>query len=177
MSTIFCTKTLKTFLGKSAIQGTAEPGVSFYGDWNAHLFNIKDEKNIMFVNNRSYYNVILRNIKKADVPRLSSMFIDRLSEQLIFDKVIEPDDVLIAVQRYTPVIFHGTNNDKRAIGTMNDLIYNFRFSHLYPGWVAKSLVEMNHLMNEHLVRARGGKIGDYWVPIEKMKSVFHEPVI
>jgi hypothetical protein len=77
----------------------------------------------MLVNNKSYYSVILADIKKADFNNFDTLFFNRLTEQLSYDKVIDPSEILLVVQKYSPLIFEKTNNDKKTIGTINEFIF------------------------------------------------------
>jgi hypothetical protein len=169
--TIYCTKALEKFFGAQNIRIVEDHPANPLGDWNAHLFNIKHQKNIILVNNKSYYAVLILEIKKPMIKDFSTIFIQRLTEQLMFDKVISPDEVLLTVQKTVPVTLAGTNNDKRTIGTMNEFIYQYRFSHLYPSWENRDIKEKNAILNDHLVRSREGKSRNYWRPVERMKEI------
>ncbi len=171
MATIYCTKTLEKFFGAQKIHSAIDHPENPLGDWNAHLFNIKHQKNIILVNNKSYYAVLIMDIKKSMIKDFATRFIQRVTEQLVFDKVISPDEVLLFVQKIVPLTLTWTNNDKRTIGTMNEFIYQYRFSHLYPSWEVRDLKEKNAVLNDHLVRSREGKRRDYFKPVERMKMI------
>lgn len=127
----------------------------------------------MLVNNKSYYAVILPDIKKVDFTNFSTLFFNRLTSQLVHDKVIEPSDVLLTIQKYTPLFFARTNNDKKAFGTINDFIYNYELSQTHPNWFDKSISEINNSINNSLTGAGRPKKGDYGRPIEDMRTLLN----
>jgi len=172
MTKIFCSNKLKDFLGQKYFT-TSDDSLNIYGDWNAHLFYFDRRKNIILVNNKSYYAVILADIKKADFTNFSTLFFNRLTSQLVHDKVIDPSDVLLTIQKYTPLIFTRTNNDKKAIGTINDFVSNFDYSHNHPNWFDKSIIEINASINDSLTGAGRPKQGDYGRPTEDMRTLLN----
>ncbi len=169
MATIFCSNKLKDFLGQKYFGTPDEPAVNGFGDWNAHLFYFDRRKNLILVNNKSYYAVILEDIKKADFTGFSSLFFDRLTEQLLHDRVIDPSEGLLTIHKYTPLFFSRTNNDKKTIGTINEFIFHYQVSRDHPYWFNKSLLEINSNINNSLTGAGRTKNRDYGRPTEDMR--------
>lgn len=172
MTKIFCSNKLKDFLGQKYFIPT-EASSNFYGDWNAHLFYFDRRKNVILVNNKSFYAVILADIKKADFDNFSTLFFNRLTSQLLHDKVIEPSDMLLTIQKYTPFLFTRTNNDKKTIGTINEFVFHFELCKHHPNWFDKSLLEINHSINGSLTGAGRTKRFDYGRPIEDMRTLLN----
>ena len=172
MTKIFCSHKLKDFLGPKYFK-LVDESENIYGDWNAHLFYFDRRKNIILVNNKSYYAVILADIKKADFTNFSTLFFNRLTEQLLLDKVIEPADLLLTVQKYTPLDFTRTNNDKKTIGTINEFVLHYQSNLQTPYWFDKSLNEINSAINNSLTGAARTKKHDYGQPIEDMRALLN----
>ena len=175
MTTIFCSNKLKDFLGKDFfISADNKPG-NIYGDWNAHLFTIARHRYLILINNKAYYSVIFENIKKADFKDFNTLFLQRLTEQLIFDKAIHPHNIHLLIQKYSSPTFSKTNNDKKSIGTMNDFIYNYRWANEDELSANRSLLERNHSINNTLTGAGRNEKRDYGCPIEDMQSLLKMP--
>jgi hypothetical protein len=171
MTTIFCSNKLNGFLGKDYFISTNNKPGNVYGDWNAHLFTIARHRYLILVNNKAYYSVIFENIKKADFKEFSALFRKRLTEQLIFDEVIEPSESDLLTPIGSSLMFSKTNNDKKTIGTMNDFIFNYRWAYEDPLWAQRSMLEKNHTINNTLTGAGRNEIRDYGCPIEDMQAL------
>ncbi|TVR77747.1 MAG: hypothetical protein EA412_10340 [Chitinophagaceae bacterium] len=145
-----------------------------WGDWNAHLFFLNRRKNLIFVNNKSYYCLIIQDIKKADLKDFESLFVNRLIEQLQFDKIIKPDDALVVFQKLLPLTLTKTNNDKKAIGTMNEYVYIFKLHDTHPPSQGKPLKLINHHINNTPMSAGKQEKERYAYPIEDMKELMKD---
>ncbi len=172
MTKIYCSHKLKDFLGQKFFISTEDP-YNHYGDWNAHLFYYGGRKNLILVNNKSYYSVFLIDIKKADFKDFSTLFFNRLTEQLQYDDVIGPADLLITIQKYTPLVFSRTNNDKKTIGTINDYVYQYEVRKEHPYWVDKNLLEYNSSINSGLTGAGRTSTSYYGQPIKDMRTLLN----
>ncbi len=172
MTKIYCSHKLKEFLGQKFFT-TTEDSSNPYGDWNAHLFYYGGRKNLVLVNNKSYYSVFLTDIKKADFKDFSTLFFNRLTEQLQYDKVIGPSDVLVTIQKFTPLIFSRTNNDKKTIGTINDFVFQYEARKEHPYWFDKNLLEYNSSINDGLTGAGRTSTSDYGQPIKDMRTLLN----
>ncbi|MFN6089517.1 MAG: DUF6933 domain-containing protein [Cyclobacteriaceae bacterium] len=172
MTKIYCSHKLKDFLGQKYFTST-EDSVNPYGDWNAHLFYYDGRKNVILVNNKSYYSVFLIDIKKADFKDFSTLFFNRLTEQLQYDKVIGPTDVLITIQKYAPLHFARTNNDKKTIGTINDFVFQYEVRKEHDYWFDKNLLEYNSSINDSLTGAGRTSTSDYGRPIPDMQNLLN----
>ena len=126
---------------------------------------------MMFTNNKTYYALLFPSIKKADLKDLTNFFLKRLLHQLVFDKVINENETLVLLNRLLPIRLSRTNNDKKAIGTLNDLIFQFKVQCEYSNWSQHELPMINNRLNNGLVGASRTKQGDYGRPIEDMKAL------
>ncbi len=170
MTKIFCSHKLKDFLGQKYFT-PKDDTTNHYGDWNAHLFYYNGLKNVILVNNISYYSVFLTDIKKADFKDFSTLFFNRLTEQLQYDKVIGPADVLITIQKYASLHFARTNNDKKTIGTINDFVFQYEVRKEHYYWVDKNLLEYNSSINESFTGAGRTESSAYGRPIQDMRNL------
>ena len=173
MTNIYCSNKLKDLLGKDYFTKSSEPTDNLYGEWNGHLFNVGRQRYLIFVNNKSYYSVFIKNFKKTDFKDFSTFFLNRLNEQLINDGIINNESALLTLQKYSPLILSKTNNDKKALGTINDFIYNFKAYCLAPSWTDKNLIEINTQINNLLTGAAREKRFDYGRPIEDMTKLLN----
>ena len=153
MIIIYCSRKLSDFLGQDRFPASQESSNSALGDWNGHLFFHQRRKYLMLVNNKTYYALLFPSIKKADLRDFESLFLQRLLQQLVYDEIIKDDETLVFLQRLLPVTLAKTNNDKKAIGTLNEFIFNFTFSFDYFKWANRDLREINAKLNDTLVGA------------------------
>ncbi|WP_207420318.1 DUF6933 domain-containing protein [Desertivirga brevis] len=171
MTTIYCSGKLADFLGKEKLSTPPEVNEAQFGNWNGHLFYYQRKKYLMFVNSKTYYAVLIPPIKKADLKNLENIFLQRLLEQLVFDKIIYEDSSLVILSRLLPLTFSKTNNDKKAIGTLNEFIFQFKGQLEYSDEDQPDLPVLNSRLNQIPVGAgRSGKRAYGW-PIEDMKAM------
>ncbi|TNE82522.1 MAG: hypothetical protein EP332_00035 [Bacteroidetes bacterium] len=170
MTKLYCSHKLKDFLGPKFFDPVDE-GKNRYGDWNAHLFYYGGRKNLILVNNVSYYAVFITDVRKADFKDFSTLFFNRLTEQLQYDRVIDASEVLITIQKYTPISFARTNNDKKTIGTINDFIYQYEVRKQHPYWEDRTLLDYNSSINNSMTGAGRTKSSDYGNPKNDMRKL------
>jgi len=171
MTTIYCSNKLKDFIGSTRLTSVDNSTENPFGDWNSHLFYFDRHKHLIFVNNKSFYSVIIEDIKKADLKNFDKLFLNRLTDQLVYDKVIDISDALITIQKILPFRLTNTNNDKKTIGTMNEFIFAYKCSRDHPHWFDKPLIEINRSVNDTLTGAGRNKGRDYDRPIIDMKEI------
>ncbi|MCZ8297917.1 MAG: hypothetical protein O9297_11950 [Flavobacterium sp.] len=148
-------------------------GCSEIGDWNAHLFFFNRAKNLIFVNNKSFYCVIIENVKKSDLKNLDNLFLTHLIDQLTVDNVIERNQAQIIIQKHQPIMFCPTNNNKRVIGTMNHYIFNYEVYRNHPVWFDTNVRKLNSLINDSITRAGRNEKRKYGRPSEEMKLLIY----
>jgi hypothetical protein len=171
MTTIYCTNKLKELFGASHFKDVASSENKF-GGWNGHLFYFDGKKCLIFVNNKSYYAVFLADIKKADLKDFTTLFLNRLTEQLVYDKVIDRSETLTTIQKFLPASLSKTNNDRKALGTINEFIFYFKFFDTQE-WGGKGLLGINNKINNSLAGAGREKKHDYGKPVEDMKELLN----
>ncbi|HPI10579.1 MAG TPA: hypothetical protein PLK63_06055 [Catalimonadaceae bacterium] len=165
---IHCSAKLKEFVGSSFLsKGVFSPSEDI---WNAHLFLINRKKCIAFVHSRTRYGVVLFDLRKADVPMLRSLFEDALVMQLYRDQILGESQIN-AVRKYASSIhFLPTNNDKSAIGSLNDIIFRLTYN------VFEGPIDMNRAKNyaaSYMNCSPSGTL-KYRIPREMMREMLDE---
>ena len=173
MTTIFCSNKLKDFVGQKQLTSVENFTENKFGDWNGHLFYCDRRKYLIFVNSKSYYSLIFADVKKINLKDFETFFLNRLIEQLIFDKVIDNSNTLIVLQKLLPLKLTKTNNDKKALGTLNDFVFQFKCNRESPYWSDKSIVQINNSINDSLTGAGRNKDRDYGRPIHDMQELLN----
>lgn len=126
MTRVYCTKKLKGFIGEVDETLPDDFNDIKLSDWNAHLFFVDKRKCIVFVNILTYYSVFIADIVKKDLKNIDEIFLKRLKEQLLHDRVIEDFNNAIPLTDGTKISFITTNNNKKAIGRINNFVEMFK---------------------------------------------------
>lgn len=126
MSRIYLSAKLQKLFPPVAPQAQDNLSGSALGDWNAHLFTVNRKKCVVLVNNKSYYALFLAGILKKELKNFPDIFQTHLLRQLIYDHVIDISETALIKEHYEQLEFLRTNNDKKALGTINDFFFNLR---------------------------------------------------
>lgn len=122
---IFTTKKLEKFL-KKLMKDDQDRNVgnsSILGDWNANLFYIDRKKCIIFTNKKTKYNVILTNIKAADLGKVNDLFKNAFYTQLVYDGIVcSFEDIASLIGE---LVFKPTDNDRSTTSFQNQRLSNF----------------------------------------------------
>lgn len=126
MINIFCSKKLQETVNNLDEELPSDCMAKSLNNWNGQLFFMDRKKHLIFVNNLTSYCLVLVNFKKKYLADINNIFRKRLVEQLIVDDI--PLDKKSFDQIFEPIDLHffKTNNDRRIIGNMLDLIYQFK---------------------------------------------------
>ena len=163
MVNIFCTSKLKEFL--KPIVDTSKH-IENNEQWNAHLFYLEGRKCIIFLNKETIYSFVLFDILKKDISNIRRLFIDGFINKLYEDEILELKDELVLRMKYENTRFLPTNNDKRAIGSINDCISRITFSPIYNKC---SLNEAKDYVKKELNDTPMGAV-KYQFPVDLMKE-------
>ncbi|MDA3798487.1 MAG: hypothetical protein PF692_05335 [Kiritimatiellae bacterium] len=125
MQLIRCTKKLQKEMGlKKNDISTQEPDGANLGSWHANLIYIDGKKCILFVNDKTLFNFIATNVKRAEIKELSNLFKTTLKFMLETNKI--PENVKSEfMQEYESIQYANTNN-KSVMGSMNDYAYHYK---------------------------------------------------
>ena len=172
MTRIYCTKKLKDFIGNVEETLPINYNDIKLSDWNAHLFFVDKRKCIVFVNILTYYSVFIADIVKKDFKNIDEIFVKRLKEQLLQDRVLDDFKNAILLTDGAKISFIKTNNNKKAIGRINDFVDMFKVhcSVKYGHLNEMDVVYENGLIN----RTPTGKYADIkktWTsPVENIRD-------
>lgn len=126
MTRIFCSKKLHVIVDKIDKQLPSDCMTRSLNNWNSQLFFMDRKKCIIFVNNLTNYSLLLIDFKKKDFLNINKIFRQRLNNQLEHDKIILTPNSFDSIFEPIDMKFFKTNNDRKIIGNMSDLIYQFK---------------------------------------------------
>jgi hypothetical protein len=126
MTRVYCTKKLKDFIDN--VDETLPDNFNDIklSDWNAHLFFVDKRKCMVFVNILTNYSVFIADIVKKDLKNIDEIFMMRLKEQLIQHGIVDYIDKAVFLTDGVKISFFRTNNNKKAIGRINDFVDMFK---------------------------------------------------
>ena len=171
MTTIFLTNKLQLLIGTNRLGTASEFTPCLLGDWNAHVFFVERKKNLIFVNNISYYCVLMDNIRKAELDTIESLFVRRLLDQLVYDEILDLawyQRIVLVIQSFA---LASTNNYIKTIGRMNDFISAYKLDRSPEYKSDRSLEELNHNKNTIPTSSGRDEYGVYAHPIRDMKRM------
>ena len=126
MTRVFCSKKLYSLFDHIDNHLPADCMTRSLNNWNAQLFYTDRKKNMIFINNLTCYSIFILDLKKKDLPNISHIFKQRLKVQLQQDKIVLTSSEFDKIFEPVDMKFFKTNNDRKIIGTMSDLIYQFK---------------------------------------------------
>lgn len=154
---IYSTKKLEKFI-KKLIQKDRDAqsnSDSTLGDWNATLFYVDRKKCLLFTNKKTKYNVVLSNVKAADLNKIDDLFKNAFYSQLIYDGIFTTfDDIASLTGNF---IFKPTDNDRSTLGFQNHSLSTWE-------WWKDEFVTLENMPVKELT----GRINN--VPIHLTKS-------
>jgi len=173
MTTIFCSDKLKKLLGSTVSENKTILQKSPLGDWNGHLFSIDKRKCLVFVNNQTYYSIFFINILKKDLTDFHKLFTTKLIDQLIYDKIIGENEASFIKKCCSQIMLTKTNGDRKTIGIMNDLIYQFKVHRFYKysELHQMNVIKENSLINESITKPNNYSPKNYSIPKKAMKEL------
>ena len=122
MNVIFCSTKLAKLLNVKTKVDALNAKPTIMGHWNAHLFYYQRKKCVIFMNKLSLYSVTVYDYKKTDLLTLKLLFLKSLESQCKWDSISLSKENLRL--HFGEIEFSTTDNDKSAIGSLNDLIYH-----------------------------------------------------
>ena len=171
MQLIRCTQKLLKEMGlKKTDLNTSDPVFSYLGAWHANLLHIDGKKCVLFVNDRTLFNFLAQNVKRQEIKNLSHLFnehlIYALSSENLTDEIKEK-----IISEYKEINYTTTNN-KKVLGSMNDLAFHYKHHILSEGGIFSALIptiinKLNHMPM--------GVI-DYNYASEELKSIYENTI-
>ncbi len=127
MNVIFCSaKLAKLIKVTTKVEVAGLESTTGMGHWNADLFFHQRKKYLLFMNKRSIYSATVQDYRKTDLLTLKLLFLKALEAQCRWDHISLSKEKLR--QHFSEILFATTNNDRSAIGSLNDLIYHAKAS-------------------------------------------------
>ncbi|MCM4166038.1 DUF6933 domain-containing protein [Arenibacter sp. P308M17] len=144
------------------------------GKWNATVFYVVRKKCWLLTNGPTKYNVILTDIKSADLKNIESIFKESFYGQLIYDGIITDFnnvDSIIGKLDFLP-----TDNDRITTGFQNHRLqdldwWKYEFEDL-ENMPIKNLTNRINTTPIHI--GKGRKMSDYTNSIKEMEKLLTE---
>jgi len=127
MPTIFFSTKLSTLIGNARLSPVdkSQKGDPI-NDWNAQLFTVDRRKCVIVTNKDTLYSFVRLNVLKKDFNDLNTFFISSLFKQFKADGLYNRKEENYWLDNFSKLIFSRTDNDKKVIGSMNDLIFQLK---------------------------------------------------
>jgi hypothetical protein len=167
MPIIRCTKKLQREMGlRPADLSMAEPASSPLSSWHANLIFIGRRKCVIFVNDRTLFNFIAPDVRRAEIRNLSEIFLSYLPCVLNEERL--PKRVVDQIVAESSDMTYGNTNNKSVLGSVNDLVFHYEYHILSAGGVHSAEVPsiikaLNHMPMGAL---------QYAFPIEELKALY-----
>jgi hypothetical protein len=144
------------------------------GKWNATVFYVSRKKCWLITNKKTKYNVILTDIKSADLKNIEQIFKDALYSQLIYDGIIIDFDTLDSL--IGAIDFLPTDNDKRTTGFQNANLDTLNWWKMEFGELKNMPIkELTHRLNDipiHIGESK--KLSDFTKAQVEMNKLLSE---
>jgi hypothetical protein len=176
MTSIYCTSALDKFLG-GPFQITAEDTThSTLSSWLAHSKAFRGKKCLFVIHIPTYYMVVMADVKKRELLQLPHHFAQVLHSRLKNDGVLPSLTSTKLELLLRAIQFQSSNNDKKAIATLNRRILDFK---VLMDWheltfTERDILLVNKLINQSLTKSRSGNRRDYINPIQAMTRTLEE---
>lgn len=167
---IHTTKKLEKLV-KKLISTDHNPDSGKLGKWNATVFYVDRKKCWLLTNGPTKYNVILTDIKSADLKNIESIFKESFYAQLIYDGLItdfKDVDSIIGHMDFLP-----TDNDRKTTGFQNHRLQELDWwKYEFGGLENMPIKDLTNRINDAPIHiGKGHKMSDYTDSIEEMKKL------
>ncbi len=141
------------------------------GKWNATVFYVERKKCWLITNGITKYNVILTDIKAADLKNIESIFKNTFYAQLVYDGIIlefENLDSIIGGLDFLP-----TDNDRSTTAFQNRRLYELDWwKYDFGSLENMPIKDLTNRINTSPIRiGKGRKISDYTNSIKEMRKI------
>ncbi|MBA3986873.1 MAG: hypothetical protein H0X63_09965 [Flavobacteriales bacterium] len=159
-------KTIQPLIQKGSV-----PSENFFGKWNATIFYVNRKKCWLVTNAKTQYNVLMTDIKAADLKNIEPIFKNAFFSQLVYDGIIVPFETLD--QHICTLCFLSTDNDRKTTGFQNYRLADMEYWKAYYGSLENMPIsDLNNRMNNiyiHLTKSRSWK--DSALPKDLMREL------
>ena len=129
------------------------------GKWNATVFYVDRKKCWLLTNGISKYNVILTDIRAADLKNIQNIFKEAFYTQLIYDSILTDFKKLDTI--VGSLVFLPTDNDRQTTGFQNHRLSELNWwSYDIGGLEQVPIRDLNHKINTSPYRIGKGYTQD-----------------
>ncbi|TYP71646.1 DUF6933 domain-containing protein [Aquimarina intermedia] len=141
------------------------------GKWNATVFYVDRKKCWLLTNGITKYNVILTDIKAADLKNIDSIFLNSVYTQLIYDGIMTDFKQLQSI--IGGLDFLPTDNDRSTTAFQNQRLYELDWwKYDFGSLENMPIKELTNRINTSPIRiGKGRKISDYTNSIKEMRKI------
>lgn len=160
-------KTIKPFIAKQSL----DEEESVLGKWNATLFYVNRKKCWLVTNAKTRYNVLLTDLKAADIKNWNALFKDTLYSQLVYDGIIQSFETIDDCIGDT--FFLPTDNDRPTTAFQNHRLEELEYwKERYESLEHMPVKKLNHNMNTSpFTFNQTMKRRQYTTAIDEMKAL------
>ncbi len=158
-------------LVKKLIQTDQNEECGILGKWNATVFYVDRKKCWLVSNARTQYNVVLSDIKTADLDKIEGIFKNTLYGQLVYDGIIMDFDHLSTI--IGGLNFLPTDNDRKTTGFQNHRLQDLDWwKHEFGSLENMPIKDLTNRINKCPIHiGKSQKMSDYTDPIEEIKKL------
>lgn len=125
MQLIRCTAKVQKEMGlETAVLTEDAPKSALLGQWHCNLIYIDRRKCILFANDKTLFNFIVPDVSRAEIRELGEMF--KLNLGCVLNAEGFHQDLVAKVLSEYAEIEYGKSNDRRVLGSLNDLAFHYR---------------------------------------------------
>lgn len=167
MQLIPCTKNLQKEMGlKNDNLIQQEPTSSLLGSWHANLIHIDRRKCVLFVNDKTLFNFLIPDVPREQIRQLDRLFRDFL-QCILAEEGFDKTTIDKILQEYAEIGFANTNS-KSVLGSMNDLVFHYKYYIQEEGGVRSCMVpQIIHQLNRISMSAI-----DYRYPVKALQELY-----
>lgn len=144
------------------------------GKWNATVFYVDRKKCWLITNGLTKYNIILTDIKSADLTNINEIFKNALFGQFVYDGIITDFDKLSA--NIGELEFLPTDNDRSTTGFQNQRLYELDWwKYEYGTLENMPIKDLTNRMNKSPIHiGKSKKMSDFTDSITEIKKILTE---
>ena len=146
---------------------------SALGEWYAHLFFLARRKCILFAHSRTYYGFVVYGLKREDIRNLNEVFRKSLGQRL-YEDGFSPEAIKKAIAAAADTIVYGRTIDRRVLGVMNQMIYEFGACLDRHGFVTPETLKKAADLLPRSPHKQDPNWHDYIIPLEEMWPLLEE---
>lgn len=170
---IRCTAKLLKEIGmaKADLVENASPE-SPLGEWYAHLFFLARRKCILFTHAKTYYGFVAFGLKREDIRNLDEVFRKSLGQRL-YEDGFTPEAIKKAIAAVDMIVY-GRAIDRRVLGVMNQMIYEFGACLDRHGFVTSETLKEAADLLPRTPHKQDRNWHNYIIPLEEMWPLLEE---